>query len=120
MLKTSKKKTSFLLICCLLYRTETGGFRAKMYDITQHPFFKRGIAVLVLAQSVLLSVKVKAKCTCQEQMFHMCHNTSLDVCQSAALQWDVDDQVTFPLATMSVVFSFIFVLEVSLDRKSVV
>lgn len=30
-----------------------------MYDITQHPFFKRGIAVLVLAQSVLLSVKVK-------------------------------------------------------------
>lgn len=38
---------------------ENGGFRAKMYDITQHPFFKRGIAVLVLAQSVLLSVKVK-------------------------------------------------------------
>ena len=37
---------------------ENGGFRAKMYDITQHPFFKRGIAVLVLAQSVLLSVKV--------------------------------------------------------------
>lgn len=30
-----------------------------MYDITQHPFFKRGIAVLVLAQSVLLSVKVR-------------------------------------------------------------
>lgn len=28
-------------------------------------------------------------------------------------QWDVDDQVTFPLATMSVVFTFIFVLEVS-------
>lgn len=41
---------------CLI---ENGGFRAKMYDITQHPFFKRGIAVLVLAQSVLLSVKVK-------------------------------------------------------------
>lgn len=40
--------------------TENGGFRAKMYDITQHPFFKRGIAVLVLAQSVLLSVKVEA------------------------------------------------------------
>lgn len=39
--------------------TENGGFRAKMYDITQHPFFKRGIAVLVLAQSVLLSVKVR-------------------------------------------------------------
>ncbi|KAK2840049.1 hypothetical protein Q5P01_013789 [Channa striata] len=60
-------------------------FRAKMYDITQHPFFKRGIAVLVLAQSVLLSVK-----------------------------WDVDDDVTFPLATMSVVFTFIFVLEVTM------
>lgn len=43
------------LMICL---AENGGFRAKMYDITQHPFFKRGIAVLVLAQSVLLSVKV--------------------------------------------------------------
>lgn len=42
---------------------ENGGFRAKMYDITQHPFFKRGIAVLVLAQSVLLSVKVKPPTT---------------------------------------------------------
>uniref|UniRef100_A0A668RI92 Sodium leak channel NALCN n=1 Tax=Oreochromis aureus TaxID=47969 RepID=A0A668RI92_OREAU len=67
-------------------RPENGGFRAKMYDITQHPFFKRGIAVLVLAQSVLLSVK-----------------------------WNVgDDGVTFPLATMSVVFTFIFVLEVTM------
>ncbi|XP_029112498.1 sodium leak channel NALCN isoform X4 [Scleropages formosus] len=66
-------------------RPENGGFRAKMYDITQHPFFKRGIAVLVLAQSVLLSVK-----------------------------WDVGHPVTFPLATMSVVFTFIFVLEVTM------
>lgn len=38
--------------------SDNDGFRAKMYDITQHPFFKRTIAVLVLAQSVLLSVKV--------------------------------------------------------------
>jgi hypothetical protein len=37
---------------------DNDGFRAKMYDITQHPFFKRTIALLVLAQSVLLSVKV--------------------------------------------------------------
>ncbi|KAG9349573.1 hypothetical protein JZ751_028021, partial [Albula glossodonta] len=66
-------------------RPENGGFRAKMYDITQHPFFKRGIAVLVLAQSVLLSVK-----------------------------WDVGDPVTVPLATMSVIFTFIFVLEVTM------
>ncbi|MGH0143002.1 UNVERIFIED_CONTAM: hypothetical protein FKN15_037422 [Acipenser sinensis] len=66
-------------------RPDNGGFRAKMYDITQHPFFKRTIAVLVLAQSVLLSVK-----------------------------WDVDDPVTVPLATMSVVFTFIFVLEVTM------
>uniref|UniRef100_A0A3Q3A3Q0 Sodium leak channel NALCN n=1 Tax=Kryptolebias marmoratus TaxID=37003 RepID=A0A3Q3A3Q0_KRYMA len=67
-------------------RPENGGFRAKMYDITQHPFFKRGIAVLVLAQSVLLSVK-----------------------------WDVKDvNVTYPLATMSVVFTLIFVLEVTM------
>lgn len=48
---------SLMISCC---RAENGSFRAKMYDITQHPFFKRGIAVLVLAQSVLLSVKVKA------------------------------------------------------------
>lgn len=47
---------SLTIFCCW---AENGGFRAKMYDITQHPFFKRGIAVLVLAQSVLLSVKVK-------------------------------------------------------------
>nr|XP_014343626.1 PREDICTED: sodium leak channel non-selective protein [Latimeria chalumnae] len=66
-------------------RPDNDGFRAKMYDITQHPFFKRTIAVLVLAQSVLLSVK-----------------------------WDVDDPVTVPLATMSVVFTFIFVLEVTM------
>ncbi|TSU62977.1 Sodium leak channel non-selective protein [Bagarius yarrelli] len=66
-------------------RPENGGLRARMYDITQHPFFKRGIAVLVLAQSVLLSVK-----------------------------WDVDDSVTYSLATMSVVFTLIFVLEVTM------
>lgn len=43
---------------CTLCFSDNGGLRAKMYDITQHPFFKRSIAVLVLAQSVLLSVKV--------------------------------------------------------------
>ncbi|KAG8586440.1 hypothetical protein GDO81_005373 [Engystomops pustulosus] len=66
-------------------RPDNDGFRARMYDITQHPFFKRTIAVLVLAQSVLLSVK-----------------------------WDEEDPVTVPLATMSVVFTFIFVLEVTM------
>nr|DBA33104.1 TPA: hypothetical protein GDO54_000834 [Pyxicephalus adspersus] len=66
-------------------RPDNDGFRARMYDITQHPFFKRTIAVLVLAQSVLLSVK-----------------------------WDVDDPSTVPLATISVVFTFIFVLEVTM------
>ncbi|KAF7252754.1 Sodium leak channel non-selective protein [Varanus komodoensis] len=66
-------------------RPDNDGFRAKMYDITQHPFFKRTIAVLVLAQSVLLSVK-----------------------------WDDQDPVTGPLAAMSVVFTFIFVLEVTM------
>jgi len=38
--------------------SDNDGFRAKMYDVTQHPFFKRTIAVLDLAQSVLLTVKV--------------------------------------------------------------
>ncbi|ETE66402.1 Sodium leak channel non-selective protein, partial [Ophiophagus hannah] len=66
-------------------RPDNDGFRAKMYDITQHPFFKRTIAVLVLAQSVLLSVK-----------------------------WDDQDPVTGPLAAMSVIFTFIFVLEVTM------
>ncbi|CAH6821576.1 Nalcn [Phodopus roborovskii] len=70
-------------------RPDNDGFRAKMYDITQHPFFKRTIALLVLAQSVLLSVK-----------------------------WDVEDPVTVPLATMSVVFTFIFVLEGWISRAS--
>lgn len=44
--------------CLNLSFADNDGFRAKMYDITQHPFFKRTIALLVLAQSVLLSVKV--------------------------------------------------------------
>lgn len=44
--------------CLNLSVSDNDGFRAKMYDITQHPFFKRTIALLVLAQSVLLSVKV--------------------------------------------------------------
>lgn len=44
--------------CLNLCFPDNDGFRAKMYDITQHPFFKRTIALLVLAQSVLLSVKV--------------------------------------------------------------
>lgn len=44
--------------CLHLSFADNDGFRAKMYDITQHPFFKRTIALLVLAQSVLLSVKV--------------------------------------------------------------
>lgn len=44
--------------CLNLSFLDNDGFRAKMYDITQHPFFKRTIALLVLAQSVLLSVKV--------------------------------------------------------------
>ncbi|KAI1241766.1 hypothetical protein IHE44_0005256 [Lamprotornis superbus] len=77
-------KEIFLEDCHGIFRINVNndGFRAKMYDITQHPFFKRTIAVLVLAQSVLLSVK-----------------------------WDAADPVTVPLATMSVVFTFIFVLE---------
>ncbi|KAF4795161.1 sodium leak channel, non-selective [Turdus rufiventris] len=78
-------------------RPDNDGFRAKMYDITQHPFFKRTIAVLVLAQSVLLSVKLFF----YEQIM-------------LAFQWDAADPVTVPLATMSVVFTFIFVLEVTM------
>lgn len=125
--------------CLLLCLTENGGFRAKMYDITQHPFFKRGIAVLVLAQSVLLSVKVTphltvydavlpesaSNCLCSvytlSWLFNyrrcepnfICMNWRRSFCVFP--QWNVgDDGVTFPLATMSVVFTFIFVLEVSL------
>lgn len=53
-------KSDLCLKCPRLYFSfsDNDGFRAKMYDITQHPFFKRTIALLVLAQSVLLSVKV--------------------------------------------------------------
>lgn len=36
----------------------------------------------------------------------------VNMCKSALPQWNVKDEVTFPLATMSVVFTFIFVLEV--------
>lgn len=53
-------KSGLCLKCPRLHFSfsDNDGFRAKMYDITQHPFFKRTIALLVLAQSVLLSVKV--------------------------------------------------------------
>jgi hypothetical protein len=34
------------------------------------------------------------------------------LCEMCVFQWDVDDPVTMPLATMSVVFTIIFVLEV--------
>lgn len=55
-----ESKSDLCLKCPRLYFSfsDNDGFRAKMYDITQHPFFKRTIALLVLAQSVLLSVKV--------------------------------------------------------------
>lgn len=89
---------------------ENGGFRAKMYDITQHPFFKRGIAVLVLAQSVLLSVKVRnCLLTHYRPIVYSRYSVPFLWC---TFQWDVEDTVTVPLATMSVVFTFIFVLEV--------
>lgn len=89
---------------------ENGGCRAKMYDITQHPFFKRGIAVLVLAQSVLLSVKVR-RATAKTFSLYFCSTIIIFV---YVLQWDELHPVTFPLATLSVVFTFIFVLEVKL------
>ncbi|CAM9262063.1 unnamed protein product, partial [Lampetra planeri] len=66
-------------------RPDGEGLRAKMYDITQHPFFKRSIALLVMAQSLLLSVK-----------------------------WVVDQPPTVPLATVSVIFTFVFMLEVTM------
>ena len=122
-----------------------------MYDITQHPFFKRTIALLVLAQSVLLSVKVlyytpkdpgseivyssvgprtfqaamssyslhlyKLKFAIvfrweEEGRVFPCWWMRTQTCMLFLFQWDVEDPVTVPLATMSVVFTFIFVLEV--------
>lgn len=58
--KRQGSKSGLCLKCPHLHFSfsDNDGFRAKMYDITQHPFFKRTIALLVLAQSVLLSVKV--------------------------------------------------------------
>lgn len=122
-----------------------------MYDITQHPFFKRTIALLVLAQSVLLSVKVlyytpkdpgseivyssvvqehfRQPCpvtVCiykklkfaivfrweEEGRVFLCWWMRTQTWMLFLFQWDVEDPVTVPLATMSVVFTFIFVLEV--------
>ena len=136
--------------CLNLSFLDNDGFRAKMYDITQHPFFKRTIALLVLAQSVLLSVKVlyftlklregilyslvgqecrKQPCSLavyiykksnvtimfrwkEEGRVVLCGWTRAQMCVLFLFQWDVEDPVTVPLATMSVVFTFIFVLEV--------
>lgn len=58
-------------------------FRAFIYDITQNIYFKRFIAVLVLANSSLLCVS-----------------------------WKSDEPHTIPLATVSAVFTLLFTIEV--------
>uniref|UniRef100_T1INA8 Ion transport domain-containing protein n=1 Tax=Strigamia maritima TaxID=126957 RepID=T1INA8_STRMM len=58
-------------------------FRAFIYDITQNIFFKRFIAILVLANSSLLCVT-----------------------------WESDEPHTIPLATVSSAFTWLFVIEV--------
>ncbi|XP_078664203.1 sodium leak channel NALCN-like isoform X2 [Branchiostoma floridae x Branchiostoma belcheri] len=64
-------------------RPDGNGLRGKLFDITQHAVFKRFIALLVLANCSLLSVK-----------------------------WRVNADSTIPLATTSVVFTTLFLLEV--------
>ncbi|XP_014778996.1 sodium leak channel NALCN [Octopus bimaculoides] len=64
-------------------RPDGNGFRALMYDITQHIFFKRAVAILVLANCSLLSVP-----------------------------WLKNDHKTFVLASISTVFTLLFLCEV--------
>ncbi|GAB1610576.1 sodium leak channel non-selective protein-like [Argonauta hians] len=64
-------------------RPDGNGFRALMYDITQHIFFKRAVAILVLLNCSLLSVP-----------------------------WLKNDHKTFVLASISAVFTLLFLCEV--------
>uniref|UniRef100_A0ABM0M2J1 Sodium leak channel non-selective protein-like n=1 Tax=Saccoglossus kowalevskii TaxID=10224 RepID=A0ABM0M2J1_SACKO len=67
-------------------RPDAYPMRAKVYDFTQHKYFKKCIALLVIVNFFLLSV-----------------------------QWDSDNgHRTFVLASTSVAFTFIFVIEVIL------
>ncbi|KAK2190821.1 hypothetical protein NP493_67g04004 [Ridgeia piscesae] len=64
-------------------RPDKSQFRAVMYDITQYIMFKRGVAALVLANCSLLAVP-----------------------------WDSKQSYTYVLATVSAVFTTLFLLEV--------
>lgn len=86
-------------------------FRAFVYDITQNIIFKRCIAVVVLINSMLLSISVK-------KPFHLT-NYSLfakPVFRFLLIineQWIKDEVHTERLVTVSMLLTFVFVIEVS-------
>ncbi|CAH1782033.1 unnamed protein product [Owenia fusiformis] len=79
-------------------RPENSRFRSFMYDITQNIIFKRFIAIMVMANCALLSIPWRSK---EESD----NGTKLD--DNAD-----NDQPTLALATVAVVFTLLFVVEV--------
>lgn len=79
-------------------------FRAFVYDITQHIAFKRCIAVVVLVNSMLLSITVRCSWSCPILFKHHLF--------SPKLQWQKDEVHTARLVIVSTLLTFVFVIEV--------
>lgn len=78
--------------------------RAFTYDITQHIIFKRVIAVVVLINSMLLSITVS--------LFIRSHKFPLTLNIYIFLQWIKGEVHTERLVIVSAVLTFVFVIEV--------
>lgn len=79
-------------------------FRAFVYDITQHIVFKRCIAVVVLVNSMLLSITVRVF---RQKKFLEVFNQFFFV-----FQWIKDEIHTERLVIVSTMLTFVFVIEV--------
>lgn len=87
-------------------------FRAFVYDITQNIIFKRCIAVVVLINSMLLSITVSALVNLLQtfriiQILFLCFFSC-----GRKNQWIKDEVHTERLVTVSMLLTFVFVIEV--------
>lgn len=90
-------------------------FRAFVYDITQHIIFKRCIAVVVLVNSMLLSITVSGALTTFLFSWICTHIHSIffpsDI--HLSMQWIKGEVHTERLVMISTFLTFVFVVEVS-------
>lgn len=87
-------------------------FRAFVYDITQHIVFKRCIAVVVLVNSMLLSITVTFV------YFSSTHKPINEFAFASKFQWIKDEIHTERLVIISTLLTFVFVIEVNNFARS--